>query len=149
MNPNLRERAAAIAGDIAVAAVAAAALYASFVATPADAYLFPRLSSSLLALCCAANLVIGFRRRIASPISLQLCRKLAPGVLILFLYVAFAEDAGFYPASAAAFFALAFCYARRRNLFAIFAATALAMILVYLLFGVLLRVQTPEAFWVG
>lgn len=135
-----------------MAAFAAVVLYASFAAEPADAYLFPRLSSGLLALFCAVNLAAGFRRRPSSPISLRLCRKLAPGVLIMFVYVAMAEKAGFYPASCAAFFALAWIYGGgngRRRFWIVSAATALAMTFVYLLFGVLLRVQTPVAFWVS
>lgn len=135
-----------------MAAFSAAVLYASFAAEPADAYLFPRLSSVLLALFCALNLVASFRRGSSSPISAGLCRKLAPGVAVMVVYVALAENAGFYPASAAAFFALAWIYGEgnyRRRLATVSAATALAMILIYLLFGVLLRVQTPVAFWVS
>lgn len=141
-------RGRASAGDIGMAAIAAVALYASMTAQPAEAYLFPRLSSGLLALFCAANIVAGYRRRLPPPISLQLFRRIAPGVLILFLYVAFAERAGFYPASSLAAFALALYYAEgRRRWPTALAATALLMTFVYLLFGALLGVQTPEPFW--
>lgn len=144
----LRARAAAFAGDAAVAAFAVFAVHASFTASPAEAYLFPRLSSALLALFCAANIALGFRRLpLAPPISAALCRKIAPGALIIFVYVACAELAGFYPSSAAAFFALAWQYAEKGKRVWVAPATALAMLLAYFLFSVLLQVQTPEAFW--
>lgn len=146
----LQNFAAAYAGDLCLSAFALLLLYASFSAEPADAYLFPRLSSVLLAVFCLANAVLHFTTDKSSPVSLALCRRLAPGAAIIVLYVSLAETAGFYPASVVACFSLCFCYSQsegRRRLWTSAAATVLVMGLVYFLFGILLQVHTPEAFW--
>ena len=147
----LRDFAAMFAGDIAIAAVAVAVLAASYAASPEEAYLFPRLSAALLALFCAANLAAHCRVRRTPPISPSLLRKLAPGLSAIVVYVALAEAAGFYPASAAAFFALSWLYAGERHRWRRLRSAALAtlamMAAVYLLFGALLQAQTPPPFW--
>ena len=144
----LRAFTAAFAGDLAVLAFAVAAAAASFSAEPADAYHFPRLSSFLLLVFCALNAAVNFRRRIAPPLPLSLCRRLLPGAAMIAVYIALAEWAGFYISSAAVFALLAYYYGKNRRPLAVFAATMCVTAGLYLLFGVLLQVQTPEPFWV-
>lgn len=139
---------AAFLGDMAMVLFAVAALAASFAGEPAEAYYFPRLVALLLSVFCVVNMAADIRRReLSPPFGAALCRKLWPGVLIMAVYVGVSEMLGFYPASAVAYAALAYCYGRRR-LWPLTLATALVLGGVYLLFGVLLQVQTPEAFWV-
>lgn len=139
------------AGDIFIFVLACVLLYASFTATPAEAYLFPRLAAVLLAIFCAMNLAMHCRERIANlPVDGALLAKLAPGFAAMFLYIALAEAAGFYPASCAVLLFLSWHYADKsgRRLPVALAASATAMALVYLLFAVILQAQTPPPFWV-
>ena len=136
------------AGDVFISVLACVLLYASFAAEPAEAYLFPRLASVLLAIFCAMNLAIRCREKTSlPPISGRLLAKLAPGFAAMLLYIATAEAAGFYPASAAILLFLSWFYADGRKLPIALAATAAAMALIYLLFAAILQAQTPPPFW--
>lgn len=144
----LRAFTAAFAGDLAVLAFAVIAAVLSFSGEPADAYHFPRLSSVLLLAFCILNAALHFRRMIAPPLPLDLCWRLLPGAAAAAVYIGLAEWAGFYLSSAAAFAFLAYYYGEPRRPLAVLAATACMTAGLYLLFGVLLEVQTPEPFWV-
>lgn len=144
-----RDRIAPFVGDICLAIFAIVTLYASFTASPAEAYIFPRLSAVLLTLFCAANLGLRFHRPPSPPLTIPTLRKIAPGVAVMVVYAGLAETVGFYPSSTVAAFALMWIYGgESRRIGVSLAATALLLGLVYLLFGVLLRVQVPEPFWV-
>lgn len=145
----LRERIAPFIGDICLSIFAIVTLYASFTASPAEAYIFPRLSSILLALFCAANLALRFHRPPPLPLTMSTLRKIAPGAAVICLYAGLAETIGFYPSSTVAAFTLMWIYGgESRRIGMSLAATAVLLVLVYLLFGVLLQVQVPEPFWV-
>ncbi len=144
----LRDFAAAFAGDLAALAFAVAAALAAFIAEPADAYHFPRLASALMLVFCALNAAVNFRRIPAPPVSRELCRRLFPAAAVIAVYIFLAGRIGFYPAAAAAFASLAYLYDEKRRWPVVLAATAAVSLCLYLLFGVLLRVQTPEPFWI-
>ena len=146
--PTMRRFMVAFLGDLMLLLFAVVAVAASFAGEPVEAYYFPRLVAALLCIFCVANMAANIRRRLPSPpIDAELCGKLWPGVLIMVVYMGLAETLGFYPASALACTVLAYCYGQRRRLLPPILATALVLGGVYLLFSVLLQVQTPEAFW--
>ena len=141
---------AAYAGDIIITVFAVVVTVASFISEPAEIYLFPRLSSSLILFFCILNMAFNIRRqRQSPPLSMSLLRRLLPGMAIMVVYVAAAELLGFYLSSVAAFFLLSWCYAGKNSRWwHIVLATAFMLLFVYGLFGILLQVQTPDPFWV-
>ena len=124
----------------------------SFTREPAGAFLFPRLIGSVmlaLALWNVARAALGLSR-VGDGLTLGGVATIAPGVLIMLALVLFAAKAlGFYAASTLAFFALYSFYdpaphtawrswARR------LVVTLAFMLVIYCLFTLLLKVQTPR-----
>ena len=85
----------------------------SFTQEPADAFLFPRLISSVfavLAIWTLARAVMGDVGK-AEGITLQMLKNLGPGIVVMAIYVFWAAKTfGFYPSTAIATFALIALY---------------------------------------
>ena len=143
---------AAFAGDLLVLAFAVVAVVASFRTGPAEAYYFPRLASALMLFFALANAVRNFRRPASPPLSVALGRRLLPGTLIFVAYVVVCDIIGFYLSALLAFVLLAACYNAapwdKRQMGLLAFATAIVMGGVLFLFDFVLRVQTPEPFWI-
>ena len=96
-----------------VAAVAIWVTYISYTQQPVEAFLFPRLIASVfvvLALWTFGKALLG-RSRVGDGISMQMVTNLAPGLLVLLIYVFWAaKGLGFYTASAITFFILLSIY---------------------------------------
>ncbi|MEL6477000.1 MAG: tripartite tricarboxylate transporter TctB family protein [Pseudomonadota bacterium] len=135
-----------------IAAVGAWVAWISYTQQPADAFLFPRLISTvfvLLALWALGQAILG-RARVEAGISWKALSNLAPGFLVLLVYVFWAaKSLGFYTATAIGFFLLLSLYdpgdhraprvwARR------LAITAVFTLVMYGLFAQLLNVFTPR-----
>ena len=134
---------------VAVLGIAATVAWLSFTREPADAFLFPRLISGvMLALAAwnAARAALGLSR-VGAGIALAEIRTVAPGVLVMLVYVLFAaRELGFYVASFVALCSLhgpapharASSWVRR-------VLVALGfMVVIWALFTLLLKVQTPR-----
>ena len=154
---NLRRTVAQVAvagaGDLLVFIFAVLAALASFRGESAEVYYFPRLVSVLLLVFALANLVVHFRRPAAAPpLSMALCRRLFPAVFIIVVYIYVCDIVGFYWSALPAFVLLSVCYHPhpfdKRQWFLLGVATAVVMGGVYILFDLILQVQTPEPFWV-
>ena len=147
MTNRLRNYFAARGGDWLALAFAVLAVAASFRGAPAEAYTFPRLVSILLLIFCAAA-ALSRAEAAAAPLDAATIKKIAPGILIVVVYIASAETVGFYASAGAAFFALAFLYGRKpRRVWVVFAVSCAIMTALFGLFGLLLRAQTPRGFF--
>lgn len=137
---------------IAVLGIAATVTWLSFTREPAGAFLFPRLIASVmlvLAIWNAARAALGLAR-VGSGITARETLTVLPGVIVMLAYVLFAAKAlGFYLASFLTFVILYALYdpashlsvrswARR------LVTAALFMLVIYALFTLLLKVQTPR-----
>jgi hypothetical protein len=127
----------------------------SFTHEPSDAYLFPRLISSVMLLLAIWNFcraLFGLAR-VGDGLSVGAMARIAPGVLVMTVFVFFAAKMlGFYVASFAAFLCLYSLYdpaphtaiaswIKRIVIAAVF------MLVIYGLFTMLLKVQTPRGLY--
>ena len=137
---------------VAVLGIAATVAWLSFTREPADAFLFPRLISGvMLALAAwnAARAALGLSR-VGAGIALAEIRTVAPGVLVMLVYVLFAaRELGFYAASFVAFVALYSLHdpaphARASSWVRRVLVALGFMVVIWALFTLLLKVQTPR-----
>lgn len=126
--------------------------FLSFTREPADAFLFPRFIGSFMLFLAAWNFVRAFlgMARIGDGFSRKIISNLLPGVVLMAVFTLFAaKNFGFYAASWFAFLGVyslydpashtAFSSWTRRIL-----VTTVFMAVIYCLFNVLLKVQTPR-----
>ncbi|WP_375256279.1 tripartite tricarboxylate transporter TctB family protein, partial [Yoonia sp.] len=96
-----------------IAAVGVSIAYISFTQEPADAFIFPRLISSVfavLAIWTFVKAILG-RTKVGNGISYDAMRNMLPGLIVAIIYVYWAAKAlGFYTATAIAFFILLSLY---------------------------------------
>jgi hypothetical protein len=135
-----------------IAAIGTSVAYISFTQEPADAFIFPRLISSVfavLAIWTFAKAVLG-RTKVGNGISLSALRNMLPGLVVTCLYVFWAAKAlGFYTATAIAFFILLTLYdpaphTHAQSWVKRLLITAVFMAVMYGLFAQLLNVFTPH-----
>lgn len=135
-----------------VLAVAAVVAVTSWTQQPADVFVFPRLVSVffvILALWNATRAVLGLSK-VGTGLSLREALNILPGALVMIaLIYGAAKFFGFYATSSVAFLTIATLYdpAKLTSLRAWLvriAVSAAFMGVIYLLFAVLLRVQTPR-----
>ena len=141
-----------IAASGLIAAVGVTIAYISFTQEPADAFIFPRLISSVfavLALWTFAKAVLG-RTKVGNGIDGTALRNMAPGLVVALIYVFWAaKGLGFYTATTIAFFVLLSLYdpaphGRLATWGKRILITAGFMAIMYGLFALLLNVFTPR-----
>jgi len=132
--------------------LAATVAYLSFTEKPADAFLFPRLVSVVMLVLAAWNFfraAVGLSR-VGAGISFELIKSILPGLIVMVVYVFFAAKYfGFYVSSLITFFILFSLYdpASHKNLrvwVKRIVVSVLFMLVIYALFTLLLKVQTPR-----
>ena len=135
-----------------IAAVGVSIAYISFTQEPADAFIFPRLISSVfavLAIWTFAKALVG-RTKVGNGISAEAMRNMAPGLVIMVVYIFWAAKAlGFYTATTIAFFVLLSLYdpaphGEPKTWVKRVVITAGFMLVMYGLFAQLLNVFTPR-----
>ena len=146
------KRAQQIVPSVGAAAIGIWIAYISFTQEPAEAFLFPRLIAAAfvaLALWDLARNAMGNSQTIDG-LTAQAASNLAPGLLVVLMYVFWAATAlGFYTATALTFMTLLTLYdpAPRHALRAWIRRlllTAAFIAVMYSLFALLLRVYTPR-----
>lgn len=135
-----------------VAAVGVIVAYVSYTQEPAAAFLFPRLISTvfvLLALVTFAKAVMG-RTKVGNGLNAQTLRNIAPGLVVMLIYVFWAaKGLGFYTSTTTAFFVLLSLYdpaphTLARSWIRRVVITAGFIAVMYGLFAKLLTVFTPR-----
>lgn len=141
-----------IIGSGIVAAVGVWVAYVSYTQQPSDAFLFPRLISSVfvvLALWTFGKACLG-RTKVGNGISVPQVVNLLPGLIIAVIYIFWAaKELGFYTATTITFFILLSLYdpashKEVKTWLKRLAITAIFMIVMYGLFAKLLTVYTPR-----
>ncbi len=146
------ERAQHLAPNLLIAGLAIFVTWLSFTQEPAQAYLFPRIISAfmtVMALWSLARAALGISR-VGAGVAAGTALNLAPGLVLIFVYVFWAaRELGFYTASAAAFLLLFTIYdptpvTSIRGWGRRIVITAGFMAVIYALFTLLLKVQVPR-----
>ncbi len=141
-----------IIGSGVVACVGAWVAYVSYTQQPSEAFLFPRLISSVfvvLALWTFAKACLGWTK-VGNGISVQQLTNLLPGLVIALIYIFWAaKGLGFYSATTIAFFILLSLYdpaphGAIKTWVKRITITAVFMVVMYGLFAKLLTVYTPR-----
>lgn len=141
-----------IIGSGIVAAVGIWVAFVSYTQQPAEAFLFPRLISTVfvvLALWTFAKACLGWTK-VGNGITVRQFTNLLPGLIVALIYIFWVAKAlGFYTATTIAFFILLSLYDPaphgsvgtwvKRVII-----TALFMVVMYGLFALLLNVYTPR-----
>ncbi|MDW3181830.1 tripartite tricarboxylate transporter TctB family protein [Roseobacter sp.] len=141
-----------IIGSGIVAAVGIWVAFVSYTQQPPEAFLFPRLISSVfvvLALWTFAKACLGWTK-VGGGISVRQFTNLLPGLIIALIYIFWAaRGLGFYTATTLAFFILLSLYDPAphdavRSWLRRILITAIFMAVIYGLFAKLLTVYTPR-----
>lgn len=141
-----------IIGSGIVATVGIWVAFVSYTQQPSEAFLFPRLISSVfvvLALWTFAKACLGWTK-VGTGISVRQCTNLLPGLIIALIYIFWAaRGLGFYTATTLAFFILLSLYdpaphGAARSWVRRILITAIFMAVMYGLFAKLLTVYTPR-----
>lgn len=137
---------------LSVLLLAATVAYLSFTREPAESFLFPRLVSVVmlgLAIWNFLRAATGLSR-VGGGISFGMIKTIAPGLIVMVIYVFFAAKyLGFYVSSLIAFFLLFSLYDPAthkdvRTWAKRVVISVLFMLVIYALFTLLLKVQTPR-----
>ena len=135
-----------------IAAVGVCVAYVSFTQSPADAFVFPRLISTVfvvLAIWTFAKACMGLSK-VGAGLSWPIFTRLLPGLIVALVYIFWAaKGLGFYTATTIAFFILLSLYdpAPRGSLKTWLkraVITVIFMVIIYGLFAKLLNVYTPR-----
>jgi len=126
--------------------------YLSFTREPADAFLFPRLVAVVMLALAVWNFLRAARgvSRVGSGLTLATIKAIVPGILVLVVYVFFAAKYfGFYASSFMAFLILFSLYdpashLQLRSWVKRIIVSVFFMCVIYGLFTLLLKVQTPS-----
>lgn len=137
---------------LCILALASTVTFLSFTREPADAFLFPRLIAVVMFSLAVWNFLRAARgvSRVGAGLSLQTAKAIVPGILVLVVYVFFAAKyLGFYLSSLIAFFLLFSFYDPAshndvRSWMRRIVISVLFMLVIYALFTLLLKVQTPR-----
>jgi len=149
MKASIAEHRIASGGILLVAAIVA---YISFTGEPASAFLFPRIIATVMLALAVWNFIRAVTgvSKVGDGVSPSLAKTIAPGILIVLVYIFFmAKLFGFYVSSFAAFVTIYAVYdpASHTEIKSWIkrALTALVfMAIIYGLFSILLKVQTPR-----
>ncbi len=129
---------------LALSSLAILLLWLSFYPEDAEVYLFPRIIALSIAVLTLALWFVSEKETK----KYNNFKVLAPGLLLIFLYISILEWLGFYTSSLLVFIVLITIYTKKpKNIWYIglkelLIATAFIVVL-YLLFALLLQVRTP------
>jgi len=135
--------------------VAAMVTWISFTQEPADAFLFPRLIAIFFIGLAVWNFIraISGLAKVGEGLDLTSFKNIIPGLLVMGIYVFFAAKAlGFYLTSTIAFLLIFTIYDPARlddgkAWLKRILVTLAFMVVMYGLFAMLLKVQTPRGIW--
>jgi hypothetical protein len=136
----------------AILVLAVTVAWLSFTREPADAFLFPRIIGSVMLLLAVWNFTRAFLglAKVGEGLSRTTMVRMAPGIIVMLIFVYFAAKAlGFYVASYLAFVGIYSLYdpASHLSVHSWVKRTLVAaafMFIIYCLFSLLLKVQTPR-----
>ena len=122
--------------------------YASFSGKQSEAYLFPKIITSVMIILSSLSLVIYFFEKTKKITEVNLS-KLSIYLISLILFIFFGEILGFYFLTTLLFLTVCYFYSEQKNFKIIIyniLITSLFMLFIYFLFSILLKVQVPRFF---
>jgi hypothetical protein len=122
--------------------------YASFSGGTSEAYIFPKLLSTVMIILSFLSLVLYFYNKNEKITEVDL-KKLSIYLGSLLLFLVFGELLGFYFLAVLIFLIICYVYSEKKNkksIFYNFLITLSFMIFIYFLFAILLKVQAPRFF---
>ena len=122
--------------------------YASFSGGTSEAYIFPKLLSTVMIILSFLSLVLYFYNKNEKITEVDI-KKLSIYLGSLLLFLVFGELLGFYFLAVLIFLIICYVYSEKKNkksIFYNFLITLCFMIFIYLLFAILLKVQAPRFF---
>ncbi len=139
-----------------VLAVAISVTWLSFTQEPVEAFLFPRLISVVFSVLAAWNFIraASGMAKVGTGLTVRHAGNIWPGLLIMLVYALFAAKTfGFFASSAVTFLAIYTLYdptpvASGRGWARRVIVTIGFMIVIYGLFALLLKVQTPRGLFI-
>ena len=122
--------------------------YASFSGGTSEAYIFPKLLSTVMIILSFLSLVLYFYNKNEKITEVDI-KKLSIYLGSLLLFLVFGELLGFYFLAVLIFLIICYVYSEKKNeksIFYNFLITLCFMIFIYFLFAILLKVQAPRFF---
>ena len=122
--------------------------YASFSGGSSEAYLFPKLLSSVMIILSTFSVIMYFYNKSEKIAEIDI-KKLSIYLCSLVLFLIFGELLGFYFLAVLIFLITCYVYSEKKNkksIFYNFLITLCFMIFIYFLFAILLKVQAPRFF---
>ncbi len=122
--------------------------YASFSGGSSEAYLFPKLITSVMIILSCLSLIIYFLDKPKS-IAIIDIRKLSVYLTSIVLFTLLGETLGFYFFAVLLFLVNTYYYSENKNIKIIIQnilVTAIFMFFIYFLFSITLKVQVPRFF---
>ena len=125
--------------------------YASFTGgseNSSEAYLFPKLITSVMIILSSFSLIFYFLNKSFSVAEVDI-KKLSIYLISLILFVFFGEIVGFYFFAILLFFINSYYYSEDKNIKKIIQnmiVTFIFMLFIYFLFSIMLKVQVPRFF---
>jgi hypothetical protein len=122
--------------------------YASFSEGTSEAYIFPKLLSTVMIILSFLSLVLYFYNKNEKITEVDI-KKLSIYLGSLLLFLVFGELLGFYFLAVLIFLIICYFYSEKKNeksIFYNFLITLCFMIFIYFLFAILLKVQAPRFF---
>ena len=132
--------------------VAASVTYISFTGEPVEAFFFPRIIAVVMLVLASWNFfrAITGVSKVGEGVSWSLAKTIAPGVAIILVHIFFlAKTLGFYSSSFLVFIAIYAVYdpashSEIKSWIKRIGTAFLFMVVIYGLFSLLLKVQTPR-----
>lgn len=116
--------------------------------TTSEAYLFPKLITSVMIILSSFSLIFYFLNKSISVSNVDI-KKLSVYLISLIVFVFLGEIIGFYLLAVLLFFINSYYYAESKNIKKIVQSiiiTTLFMLFIYFLFSIMLKVQVPRFF---
>jgi len=122
--------------------------YASFSGKQSEAYLFPKIITSVMIILSSLSLVVYFFDKTKKMAEINIS-KLSIYLISIILFIFFGEILGFYFLTIILFLTVCYFYSERKSFKIIIyniLITSLFMLFIYFLFSILLKVQVPRFF---
>ena len=122
--------------------------YASFSGGTSEAYIFPKLLSTVMIILSFLSLVLYLYNKNEKITEIDI-KKLSIYLGSLLLFLVFGELLGFYFLAVLIFLIICYVHSKKKNkksIFYNFLITLCFMIFIYFLFAILLKVQAPRFF---
>ena len=123
--------------------------YASFSGKQPEAYLFPKIITSVMIILSSLSLLFYFFEKNQKIAKIDMI-KLSVYLILIFLFILFGEILGFYFSATLIFLTVCYYYSENKATKVIIynlLVTICFMLFIYFLFSVLLKVQVPRFFF--